>query len=201
METVQEQAALLRHLTKTDADPRVRHRADALLLVAEGMPVVQTAHLLGTSPSRIRAWRDRFLARGRAGLADDPRTGRPPKLDAAARTFLAEVLEQRPETYGFPVTVWSVRDLQDLLQRQGIMVCPATVHRALKETGYRYRRPRHDLSHRQDADAVAAAERVLDWLKKGAPETVSGFDWSTWTSVRSTAIPGWQKSGSTEAAP
>lgn len=201
METIQEQAALLCHLTKHDPDPRVRHRADALLVVAEGTSISQTARIFGTSPVRIRAWRDRFLARGRAGLADQPRIGRPPKLDATARAFLAGALEQRPERYGFPVTIWSVRDLQELLQRQGITVCPATVHRTLRQMGYRYRRPRHDLSHRQDADAVAAAERVLDWLKKGAPETVRGFDWSTWTSARSTAIPGWQRSGSAQANP
>jgi transposase len=195
MTSLQEQARCLRRLTRTDADPRVRHRADALLLVAEGMPIIRTARLLGTSPDRIRVWRDRFLAHGRDGLADQPRPGRPPKLDAAARAILVDALERGPEAFGFPVTVWSVRDLRDLLARRGIAVCAATVHRTLAAMGYRYRRPRHDLTHRQDANAVAAAERVLDWLKRGAPAAVAGFDWSTWTSAKSIPTPGWRRCG------
>ena len=163
-----EHADRLRQLTRTDADPRVRHRADVLLLVAQGMPIARAARLLGTSPYRIRVWRDRFLAGGRDGLAGRPRPGRPPKLDAAARAVLVDALERGPEAFGFPVAV-----------------CPATVHRA-----------RHDLRPRQDAEAVAAAARVLDWLKRGAPAAVAGFDWPTWTSARSTPIPGWQRSGS-----
>ena len=196
MASLQEQVGGLRRLTKTDADPRVRHRAAALLLVAEGLPLVRAARLLGTSPYRIRVWRDRFLARGRDGLADQPRAGRPPKLDAPARALLADALERGPEAFGVPVTAWSVRDLRDLLARRGVAVCAATVHRALGAMGYRYRRPRHDLTHRQDAEAVAAAGRVLGWLKRGAPEAVEGFDWSTWTSARCTPTHGWRRSGS-----
>jgi transposase len=135
MEGLGEQLALLRRLIKTDGDPRVRHRADALLLVAEGMPVVRAARLLGTSPYRVRVWRDRFLARGREGLADQPRPGRPPKLDAAARAILAEALERGPEAFGLPVAVWSVRDLHALLARRGIAACPATVHRTIRAMG------------------------------------------------------------------
>jgi transposase len=185
----------LRRPTKTDGDPRVRHRADALLLVAEGMPVARAARLLGTSPYRIRVWRGRFLAGGREGLADQPRPGRPPKLDAAARAILAEALERGPEAVGLPVAVWSVRDLHALLARRGIAACPATVHRTICARGYRYRRPRHDLTHRQDAEAVAAAERVLNWLKKGAPAAVAGSDWSTSTSAKPAPTLGWRRSG------
>jgi hypothetical protein len=61
--------------------------------------------------------------------------------------------------------------------------------------GYRYRRPRHDLKHRQDAEAVAAAERVLNWLKRGAPEAMAGFDWSTSTSAKPIPILGWRRFG------
>jgi len=43
-----------------------------------------------------------------------------------------------------------------------------TVHRAVHALGYRYRRPRHDLTHRQDREAVATVATVLDWLQKKA---------------------------------
>ncbi|MDP9363084.1 MAG: IS630 family transposase [Chloroflexota bacterium] len=192
-----EQEGLLRRLTKTDPDPRVCRRAHALLLVVEGRPVAEAARLFGTSPNRVRAWRSRLLERGRQGLADEPRSGRPPKLDAAATAFLEEALEAGPQAYGLPVTVWSIRDLREVLaERLGVRVCVTTVHRAVQRLGYRYRRPRHDLAHRQDREAVAAAGEVLAWLRKKALTPPESFVWSTWTSARSTDTPGWRRSGS-----
>jgi Winged helix-turn helix len=92
-------------------------------------------------------------------------------LNEAACAFLEEALEealeQGPQAYGLPVTIWSIWDLQVLVLREsGITVSICTLHRGVHALGYRYRRPRHDLRHRQDAEAVAAAKRVLDWLKK-----------------------------------
>jgi transposase len=187
---------VLKGLMKHDPDPRVRRRAHALLLVAEGQPLVRVAHLFQTAPHRIRAWRTQFLARGRVGLVDAPRRGRPPKLGQAALALLEEALIRPPQDYGFLGTVWSVRDLGALLaHHHGVRVSTATVHRALLARGYRFRRPRHDLKHRQDPQAVAAARQALDWLKKNAPHLLAGFDWSMWTNVRSTSMPGWRRSG------
>lgn len=187
---------VLRRLVKTDPDPRVRRRAHALLLVAQGTPLIQVARLFQTAAHRIRAWRARFLAHGRAGLADEPRSGRPPKLGPAALALLEEALAKSPQDYGLVGTVWTVRDLGVLLaDRQALQVSTATLHRALLGLGDRYRRPRHTLEHRQDPQAVAAARQVLEWLKKRAPQELEGFDWSMWTSVKSTSIPGWQRSG------
>ena len=122
-------------------------------------------------------------------------------------------LEQGPQAYGLPMTTWTLRDLQALLlrdlqalllrdlqalllQERGLTVSVCTLHRVVHALGYRYRRPRHDLRHRQDAQAVAAAKRVLDWLQKKAylrPDDPLLLDpiWSTWTSARSTPIPIW----------
>jgi len=193
------QQETLRHLTRTDPDPRVRRRAHALLLLTEGHSVVAVARLFETAPHRVRAWRSRFLASGRQGLADEPRSGRPPKLDATALAFLGEALEAGPQVYGLPVTIWSIRDLRAVLaHRLGVRVCATTVHRAVQRLGYRYRRPRHDLTHRQDHEAVAATTEVLVWLRKKALTPPAHFASSTWMSAKSTAIPGWRKSGGNE---
>jgi len=191
------QQELLRYLTRTDPDPRVRRRAHSLLLLSEDYSVAAVARLFETAPHRVRVWRSRFLAAGRKGLADEPRSGRPPKLDPAALAFLEEALEGGPHAYGLPVTIWSIRDLREVLaHRLGIHVCPATVHRAVQRLGYRYRRPRHDLRHRQDHEAVAATTEVLAWLRKKALTPPARFASSTSMSARSTAIPGWRRSGS-----
>ena len=142
MPDLSEHVETLRHLTRTDPDPRVRHRADALLLVAQGHRVEAAAHALGCSAKRVRAWRQRFLAEGRDGLADRPRPGRPPALGGAAWQVLQTALTESPLDHGYPVTTWPLADLRDLLARHGWEVCPTTVARTLHARGYRYRRPR-----------------------------------------------------------
>lgn len=190
------QIKTLRHLTKTDPDPRVRRRAQAVLLAGEGHPLAEVARLLHTSAQRVAAWRERFEQEGRDGLHDRGRGGRPPKLGPAELALLETALEQGPQAYDLPVTVWSIRDLQALLQRErGVAVSVYTVHRAVHDLGFRYRRPRHDLTHRQDAAAVASAQRVLEWLQKKALLSRDDPIWSTWTSAKSIPIPTWHRSG------
>lgn len=190
----------LRHLTRTDPDPRVRHRADALLLVAGGLSLTQAATQIGCSRNSVRTWAERFLADGRDGLVDRRRIGRPHKLDVAACEVLESALAASPLDYDYPVTIWTVADLHDLLSRRGYRVSVATVYRTLDRLGYRYRRPRHDLTHRQDADAVASARHVLAELQKRGllPDLDSGL--STWMNATSTPIPTWQRSGSDAAS-
>jgi transposase len=193
--------AELHRLTRTDPDPRVRHRADALLLLAHGRSVDEAASDMGCCTKRIRVWRRRFLTEGRQGLADRPRHGRPPKLDAQARAELETALAASPLDYGYPVTTWTVADLADLLGQRGWTVSRATVSRMLAAMGYRYRRPRHDLSHRQDGEAVTAAKHVLRELQKRGhlPGLASGL--STWMNVICIPTPTWQRFGSGGASP
>ncbi len=152
---------------RADPDPGVRRRAHALLLVAEGLPVLQAVRLFHSSPSRIRTWRKRLLEEGPGGLQDAPRPGRPPKLGPKALTLLQEALTHSPTSFGFVGTVWTARDLSLLLARRlGLQVCAATVRRALRQLRFRYGRPRYDLTHRQDPWAVAAFRSKLEALKK-----------------------------------
>jgi transposase len=202
-----EREAALHRLTKTDPDPRVRRRAQALLLVEDGQSQASAARLLHTSAYRVHIWRERFATAGRAGLVDRPRGGRPHALSDADWALLEAALERGPQAYDLPMTVWSIRDLQALLARErGVVVSVDTVHRAVHRLGFRSRRPRHDLTHRQDREAVAAAKHVLDWLQK--KQLLSPNDpllndsiWSTWTNAKSTPIRTWQRSGSARGTP
>jgi transposase len=203
----QEAGAPLRHLTKTDPDPRVRRRAHAVSLAEEGQTLASVARLFHTSAYRVHVWQERFAAEGRAGLLDRPRGGRPHALSDADRAFLEAALECGPQAYDLPMTVWSIRDLQVLLERErGVVVSVDTVHRAVHALGFRSRRPRHDLTHRQDREAVAAAKHVLDWLQKKqllspSDPLLSASIWSTWTNAKSTPIRTWRKSGGARGSP
>jgi len=133
---------------KLTRDPRVRHRSQELLLLADEHFMSEIAGLLQTARHRVRAWRDRYLAQGIPGLADKRRMGRPPKLGVNDLALL----------------VVDLREL--LLQLHGLKVCRRLYTGQCLKIGYRYRRPRHDLTHRQDAEAVALAREVLECLKK-----------------------------------
>lgn len=189
-------AAELRRLTRTDPDPRARHRADALLLLASGRSMEEVSQGMGRCTKRIRVWRRRVLAEGRPGLADRPRTGRPPALDAAATALLERALTDSPLEHGYPVTIWTEADPTDLLGQRGWTVSRATVSRRPQALGYRFRRPRRDLTHRQDAEAVASAKHVLAELQKRGhlPGRASGL--STWTNAICAPTPTWQRPGS-----
>ena len=76
--------AELRRLTRSDADPRVRHRADALLLLAHGRSVDEAAHDMGCCAKRIRVWRRRFLAEGRQGAGGSAPPGTPPEAECSS---------------------------------------------------------------------------------------------------------------------
>src|SRR5262249_7266923 len=116
--TQQERVDQLRHLSKTDADPRVRRRAHGALLVEQSPTLAQVARFVGAAPHRMLTWQELCLTAGRASLADEARGGRPPQLDEAARAFLSEALDRGPHACGFPVTVWTLDDLQTLLVRE-----------------------------------------------------------------------------------
>ncbi len=80
-------------------------RARIVLAVADGAGTTGTADLVGVSRPTVIKWRDRFAAHGLAGLADEPRSGRPKTIDDAA--ILAATLDPPPERLG--VTHWSTR--------------------------------------------------------------------------------------------
>lgn len=198
----QERVEQLHQLTKADPDPRVRRRAHGALLVEQGQSLAQVARFLGTAPHRVRAWRERLLSAGRAGLADQARGGRPPKLEEAARAFLSEALDRGPQAYCFPVTVWTLDDLRTLLLRErAVPVSRATLYRVVQTLGYRYRRPRHDLTHRQHAEAVATARRLLEWVQKNPVLRPDDSIWSLSTNVKSMPMRTWRRSGASKDRP
>ena len=108
----------LQHLMKTDPDPRVRRRAQALLLVGEGHTQASVARLVHTSAYRVHVWQERCASAGRQGLADRSRGGRPPKRTTDARTVVEEARDRGPQADGLSTMVWTLRDLQALLQRE-----------------------------------------------------------------------------------
>lgn len=101
-------------------------RARIVLLAAEGVANARIAEVVAVSVPTVLLWRDRYQARGLAGLGDEPRSGRPRTVDHAA--IVSATLKPPPKTLG--VTHWSSRLLAGRLK-----VSAATVARAWRAYG------------------------------------------------------------------
>lgn len=68
-------------LRPAKAEKRLVLRAQALLMLADGVPSADVSRLLGVNPRTVRRWRTRFSCEHPSDkLADAPRSGRPPSL-------------------------------------------------------------------------------------------------------------------------
>ena len=85
-------------------------RARMVLLAADGMPNAQIARIVGVSRPTVIGWRDRYSRGGIRALEDEPRPGRPPRIDEVdvVVTTLADG-GRPPQRLG--ITHWSARPL------------------------------------------------------------------------------------------
>lgn len=80
-------------------------RARIVLLVAEGVSHTEIAERMQVSRQTVIMWRARYERSGLAGLADQPRSGRPRTVDRAA--IITATLRPPPKKLG--ITHWSSR--------------------------------------------------------------------------------------------
>ena len=90
---------------------RDRLRAAIVLAAAAGQDNAAIARELGVCTGTVRKWRCRFAASGLAGLADAPRSGRPPSFTAAARAEVIALACALSAESGVPLSRWSGPDL------------------------------------------------------------------------------------------
>lgn len=100
-------------------------------------------------------------------MRDGYRTGRPTKADKPYLQKLERVLELDPRSLGLPFTIWTVNHLRLYLAEQtGILLSYTHFRAFMSREGYRWKEPKHDLSHLQDRPAQETAAQIMDWLKK-----------------------------------
>jgi putative transposase len=164
----------------------VRQRAIALRMLHLGQKPEQVADSVMVTPATIYAWHKRWRELGIEGLQDRSRSGRPRKADAAYLQQLHQLLERDPREVGLPFTIWTLNRLRLYLAEQtGILLSYTRFRALLSRLGYRWKQPKHDLSHLQDAPAQETAVQVLAWLKKTSRSTPSPIpNSSLWTKPR-----------------
>lgn len=163
-----------------DKRPEVVKRAMALRFLHLGHSTEEVAEMLLVAVSTIYSWWRRWEAEGVAGLVNKPKSGRPSKATAEYCKKLDEALEQEPAAYGYAFTIWTLDRLRDHLEAQtGIRLSRGRFQILMKKRNYVYRRPKRDLTLKQDADAKAQAAELIEELKKGRNLTILSS--SLWT--------------------
>src|SRR5215472_3894354 len=96
-----------RHAVPLDCSTEVRaelleisrsrtQEARIVLACLEGKEIQQVARDCGVSVPTVTKWRRRFARHGLVGLRDQPRSGKPPRYDAAFRDRILTLIEEPP---------------------------------------------------------------------------------------------------------
>ena len=143
--TQAEQTSLLRLRNSGTTQQRLALRANILLELAQGLPVLTTAKRLKITPKTVRKcktvrkWRDRWReAAERLNevqnlsdqaldplilevLNDAPRSGKPADFTPEEITQILALSCEPPEQSGRPITQWTQRELADEAIKRGLV--------------------------------------------------------------------------------
>src|ERR671917_268422 len=107
------------------------------------------------------------MKQGLPPISGAQRAGRPPHADAAYLEHLERLVETEPPTLGLPFDVWtSARLSAYLAETTQVRITPGWLRTLLGRRRFACGRPKHTLSHLQDAAAVSACEAELAAAEK-----------------------------------
>jgi len=144
----EEQQAELEELYRKTEVPRVRTRAQMVLLSAEKrFYTEEIAAIVRESSVTVLRWLHRYVAEGAQGLMDAPRVGRSSILTDEFRKRLLEVVRRRPRSLELEYSMWTLQRLADFMaEDSGIRVSTETIRRALAKEDIVFSRPQHTIS-------------------------------------------------------
>lgn len=144
----EEQKTELDELYRKTEVPRVRTRAQMVLLSAEKkLKVDEIADIVRESSVTVLRWLHRYMAEGMQGLLDAPRAGRSSILSDEFRKRLLEVVRRRPRSLELEYSMWTLQRLADFMAEDtGIRVSTETIRRALAKEDIVFSRPQHTIS-------------------------------------------------------
>jgi len=94
-------------------------RAEAVRLLEAGeMKQVEIARHLGVTEAAVSQWKRQLGEEGPQALQLRKATGRPPKLDEAAKQALAKKLEEGAVAAGFPTEQWTQARVKKVIERE-----------------------------------------------------------------------------------
>jgi transposase len=142
---------------------RDRVRAQIVLDAARDLPNAVIARRCGVCEDTVRTWRGRFSVEGMDGLADRPRSGRPPGFTPVQVAEVKALACQLPADAEVPLSRWSSIELARHAIDTGIVqaISASTVRRWLTSDAIKPWQYRSWIFPR-DPDFRAKATRILD---------------------------------------
>jgi len=163
----------LRAAAKRAADTRQARRILAIAMVLEGYSREAAAQACGMDRQTLRDWVHRYNELGLSGLADQPRKGRPPRLNAAQEAELSAWVEAGADLAVDGVVRFRLVDLNKrIAERFSVNLSEDSVGRLLRRQDYRRltTRPQHPEA---DLAAQEAFKKTLpDWRAKPSASAV-----------------------------
>lgn len=136
MDISQSQRKELEWIARHGQPAYLRLKALAILNLADGMAVMETARIFHVSRTSLYDWRRRYARGGLEALCVQPGRGRKPRADPAQ---LEHYLRQSPRVFGLRQTRWTLKALAAVVPSlKGFS--PFGVQKALERAGYRYKR-------------------------------------------------------------
>jgi len=148
-------------LAQSRTEPaRAVERARIVWEAHQGGRVPAIARALGVTEATVRTWLKRFNAGGVAGLADAPRSGRPPIYDAGEVGEVIAASLTAPDDLGLPFGSWTLDRLTAYPQaHKGPGIGRTRIGEILRAEGLRWRTQETWFGERPDPDFVAKRGR------------------------------------------
>src|SRR5688572_27522161 len=138
--SAEEDVAIERLARSRTAPARAVERARIVLLSRQGDTVEEIVEKPGVCPDTVRRWIHRFDRRGVAGLADQPRSGRPPTYTAEEVGEVVSTSLTKPDELGLPFACWTLDRLAAYLnETKGLPIKRSRIGELLVAEGLRWR--------------------------------------------------------------
>ena len=137
--SVDERGELERLIRGHSTPQQLALRARMIVLLADGLGIVETADRLGVWRKGVSQWRKRWLSSrpdtpAAERLRDAPRCGAPTRITPEQICAIVALACERPDDVDVPLSHWSASDLAREVVRRGIIdtISPRSVGRFLK---------------------------------------------------------------------
>ena len=154
---------------KLTREQLAERRAEAVCLLEAGeMKQVEIARHLGVTEAAVSKWKRQLAEEGPQALQMRKATGRPPKLDEAAKRTLVKKLEEGAVAAGFPTEQWTQARVKQVIEREfGVVYHQNYISRLLDDLGWSVQKP--------DARAIERDEDLIRaWLSRDWPRIKKG---------------------------
>jgi transposase len=151
--TTEERAAVERLAHSRTSAARLVERARVVLAALDGERVSAIAERFHITAASVYLWLHRFNDGSLAGLADKPRTGRPPTYTREQVGTVVQTALTDPQTVGLSFASWTLDRLAAYLaEHTGITMKRSRIDELLIAEGLRWRKEETWFSERVDPD-------------------------------------------------